>query len=255
MNLSADEMRYTLELAPVGIAHVSTTGQFLWVNERFAAIAGWDRAELETKTFQSITHPADLEPDEEHVLRVLSGELTEYHMQKRYIGSDGSIHWINLVVRGYSPKGHVQHFISIIEETPDFFDSILRILIVEDDLDVAKTLREGFHRQYDHFTNECFIATTCADAETALLKSRFNCVILDLNLPDSQGSNTFKRIKSAAVGTPIVIYTGNLNLEDHSNIRDAPGDKDVVILKPNSIFRALSEAVNNYVSRRYAAYG
>ena len=57
---SEERFRCTFEQAAVGIAHVSSSGQFLRLNQRFCNIVGYHQAELQTLTFQEITHPDDL---------------------------------------------------------------------------------------------------------------------------------------------------------------------------------------------------
>jgi two-component sensor histidine kinase len=53
---------------------------------------------LLTLTFQDITHPDDLDPDLGNVRRLLAGEISHYHMEKRYIHKDGRIVWVSLTV-------------------------------------------------------------------------------------------------------------------------------------------------------------
>ena len=56
----------TFEQAAVGIAHVSTDGRWLSVNDKLCEIVGYPRPELLRLTFQDITHPEDLDADLEH---------------------------------------------------------------------------------------------------------------------------------------------------------------------------------------------
>ncbi|MCM0589917.1 MAG: PAS domain S-box protein [Gloeotrichia echinulata IR180] len=70
---SEERFRCTFEQAAVGIGHVSLTGQFIRLNQRFCEIVGYSHAELQTLTFQQITYPDDLATDLEQVekLRLL----------------------------------------------------------------------------------------------------------------------------------------------------------------------------------------
>src|SRR5215469_9224216 len=56
--LRASEERYrgTFENAAVGIAHRDAKGRFLRVNQKFCAIVGYSREELQQKTVRDITH-------------------------------------------------------------------------------------------------------------------------------------------------------------------------------------------------------
>ena len=87
------------EGAPVPIAYVSDKGEFLKVNELLPKTIGYSRIELQERTFQSITHPDDVDIDVAEVESCLRGEQDSYSMAKRYIHRRGhSIH-IDLHVR------------------------------------------------------------------------------------------------------------------------------------------------------------
>ncbi|MGZ6971174.1 MAG: PAS domain S-box protein, partial [Thermoanaerobaculia bacterium] len=114
---SEERFRATFEQAAVGISHVSTEGRFLRVNQRLCAQLGYTREELLARTFQEITHPADLEADLENVRRMLAGEIPAYSMEKRYIRKDGTAAWIALTVSlARDDEGRPKYFISVIED-------------------------------------------------------------------------------------------------------------------------------------------
>ena len=109
--------RATFEQAAVGIAHVGLDGRWLRVNDKLCAIVGHGREELLQRTFQDVTHPADLEGDLELVRQVLSGAIRTYSMEKRYVRRDGSLVWANLTVSlARNAAGEPRHFISVLED-------------------------------------------------------------------------------------------------------------------------------------------
>lgn len=114
---SEERFRATFSQAAVGIAHVSTDGCFLRLNQKFSDIAGYSCDELFKRTFQDITHPDDLDIDLEYFRRMLAGDIQTYSMEKRYLRKDGSIVWINLTVSLVrDEKGNPKYFISVIED-------------------------------------------------------------------------------------------------------------------------------------------
>ena len=107
----------TFEQAAVGISHVCIDGHFTMVNDKFCAIAGWEREELMERGFQGITHPEDLETDLAHVENLLAGRAASYAMEKRYLRSDGSIVWVNLTVALIrDADGAPDFFVSVVED-------------------------------------------------------------------------------------------------------------------------------------------
>ncbi len=95
---SDERFRGTLEQAAVGIAHASLDGQLQRVNQKFCDILGYDREELSHMRFHDISHPADMEENIRNINRMLSGEITTFAMEKRYIRKDRQIVWTNLTV-------------------------------------------------------------------------------------------------------------------------------------------------------------
>ncbi|HMQ54263.1 MAG TPA: PAS domain S-box protein, partial [Anaerolineae bacterium] len=109
--------RATFEQAPVGIAHVTPDGRWLLVNRRLCEITGYSAAELLSRTFQDLTHPADLATDLDFMHRVLAGKMAGYAMEKRYYRQDGSLVWVNLTVSLVrDAAGEPKYFITVIED-------------------------------------------------------------------------------------------------------------------------------------------
>lgn len=114
---SAERFRATFEQAAVGIAHIAPDGRFLRANRKMSDIVGYEPDELQTMSFQQITHPEDLSADVEQVRRVLSGELETYSMEKRYFHKGGGIVWVHLTVSLVrESSGHPKYFISIVDD-------------------------------------------------------------------------------------------------------------------------------------------
>jgi PAS domain S-box-containing protein len=95
---SETRFRATFEQAAVGIAHVGLDGRWLRVNQKLCEIVGYSHEELQQLKFQDITYPDDLETDLNHINKLLSGEIENFSLEKRYICKNGSIVWINLTV-------------------------------------------------------------------------------------------------------------------------------------------------------------
>ena len=114
---SEQRFRTTFENAAVGIAHVAPDGRWLLVNKRYCEIVGYTAEELAEKTFQDITHPEDIAVDLAQRHRVLSGAISNFSMEKRYIRKNGSPIWVNLTVgSARTANGPVDYFISVVED-------------------------------------------------------------------------------------------------------------------------------------------
>ncbi|MBD2037291.1 response regulator [Leptolyngbya sp. FACHB-321] len=83
---------------------------------------------------------------------------------------------------------------------------VKNLLVVEDDLVQAQSIRELIGNG-DVLTT---IVGTGADALTMLQSSRFDCMVLDLGLPDMPGFDLIEQIKQQPQFSrlPIIVYTG-----------------------------------------------
>ena len=85
-----------VENAKVGVARNSLESAFLYVNPGFCEIVGYSAEELLRMTWQQLTHPEDLEMDMSNVRRLVTGEVSSYSVEKRYVRKDGNFVWVRL---------------------------------------------------------------------------------------------------------------------------------------------------------------
>jgi len=114
---SEERFRLTIEDAPIGMALVALDGRFVRVNQALCEITGYAAHELTERTFQDITHPADLDTDLELAQKLARGEIPRYQLEKRYVRKDGSLVDIMLngsVLRG--PDGSALYYIAQMED-------------------------------------------------------------------------------------------------------------------------------------------
>jgi diguanylate cyclase (GGDEF)-like protein len=84
---------------------------------------------------------------------------------------------------------------------------VMRVLLVEDDSDDAAMLEGFLSRQRTRSVN--LVHVTCiADAAKELRASRYDVVLLDLQLPDATGTDTVDRIQQEDPDVPIVVLSG-----------------------------------------------
>lgn len=89
--------RHAFEDASIGMAILSLDGYFIKVNSVLSQIIGYSPEELLGLTFQSITHPEDLEVDLKNVNQLVTGKMPIYSQrEKRYIHKQGHIVWVLL---------------------------------------------------------------------------------------------------------------------------------------------------------------
>jgi DNA-binding NarL/FixJ family response regulator len=121
----------------------------------------------------------------------------------------------------------------------------LRAVLVEDDPMARRYLRELFYElstQID--VREC---ETLENAFRYLERGDVDVVLLDLNLPDSSGRETFDLLHSRFPHVPVIVATGDDRIESALElIRDGAADFVLKSEKPISIFRHVVLAVERH---------
>ena len=90
-----DELFFLVNQIVVGVVQSDLSGHFSFVNERYCEITGYSREELLGMSWQTITHPDDLQFDEE-VPREQASKDKFFRIEKRYIRKDGEVIWVSL---------------------------------------------------------------------------------------------------------------------------------------------------------------
>ena len=143
LQASEELFRLTFEHTPLGFAHAALDGSLLRVNQKFCEIVGYPKAELLTTTFQAITEPADLLKDLDLSSQLVSGEIDEYTLEKRYIHKQGHHVWVNLTVAlisSIAPTGQ--------KSTPDYMIGAVKdITAAKRDEGIRKELELLNHTQ------------------------------------------------------------------------------------------------------------
>lgn len=138
----------------------------------------------------------------------------------------------------------------------------IKVLLVEDNLAHARAIGEGLCANlHDRFDLMC--AERLGSGLEILARGGIDLLLLDLNLPDSNGLSTFERFHRAAPQVPIVIMTGvdDPTLGQHAV---GAGAKDVLVkgqIEPSLLARVIQhivekqrlEAVSRVSSRGYGS--
>lgn len=91
LQLSEERFRKIFENSAVGMALVGMDGKIRAANPFFSHWLGYEADELTDTHFADITHPDDLNADLDLFKELVAGARSSYHMEKRYLKSDGDI--------------------------------------------------------------------------------------------------------------------------------------------------------------------
>jgi diguanylate cyclase (GGDEF)-like protein len=130
---------------------------------------------------------------------------------------------------------------------------ILRVLLVESDADDVLFLQEALTeieggRYWSNWIRiETLYADTWAKAAAILAREALDLLLLDLNLADSQGSETFRRAQAAASQVPVILLTCAEDAEMATRlVRDGAQD---FLIKKQIDCAPMAHAMRNAIER------
>jgi two-component system response regulator QseB len=120
----------------------------------------------------------------------------------------------------------------------------MHILIIEDDLDLGFALQQAL--KADGISSEWL--RRAADAPFLFAEPCYDCILLDLTLPDGDGLALLARWRKAGVTLPVIIITARSELDDR--LAGLDGGADDFIVKPFASAELVSRI--RAVLRRYS---
>jgi PAS domain S-box-containing protein len=105
------------ELGLVGMAVTSSQKEWLHANRRLCEMLGYSLEELQQTTWTQLTHPEDLATDQHLFNLLLSGEIDDYSIDKRFLRKDGRlIHTIFFIKAVRHRDGTIEHLIAHLQD-------------------------------------------------------------------------------------------------------------------------------------------
>lgn len=95
----------------------------------------------------------------------------------------------------------------------------MKLLVVEDNRQLAATLRTTLKKLY-----EVDLAFTGDKGEYLAFLNEYDLILLDLNLPDMDGTDVCRKIREDGKATPILALTGRTALTDRVRTLDTGAD-------------------------------
>ncbi len=117
LSKSKNLFRSYFELPFHGIAITSLDKRWIEVNDKLCSLLGYSRDEIVKKTWAEMTHPDDLSNGVDQFDLLLSGQISGYQLDKRYIRKNGESLWTHLTVGcERDTDGQIEHVIATIED-------------------------------------------------------------------------------------------------------------------------------------------
>lgn len=120
----------------------------------------------------------------------------------------------------------------------------MRILVIEDDIELGSVLKRALEEW-----NFCVdVSSLGNDGEEKALINEYDCILLDLNLPDKDGIEVLKELREKNISNPIIIITARDEIKDRALGLDLGADDYVI--KPFDLVE-LRARINASIRRFY----
>lgn len=96
----------------------------------------------------------------------------------------------------------------------------MRILVIEDHVELARSMKDGLEGMGFYVD----MAHTGADGEGKAYVNGYDCILLDLNLPDGDGLEILKKMRAGGETVPVIIITAKDEVEERARGLDFGAD-------------------------------
>ncbi len=132
---SESRFRQAFSHAAVGIVISGPAGQLLHFNAAYCEIVGYSDQELSGRDFFVLTHPDDIPNNRELHRQLLSGEIQNFKIEKRYIRKDGRSVWVRATATVIArEEGRPSQIIGIVENIQDRKEAETALLRSQEEL-------------------------------------------------------------------------------------------------------------------------
>ena len=117
---SEELFRLTIQLSPIGVGIVDSTGKLVDCNDSLAKIVGYRREELLNLNFADFTHKDDLQQEWQLINALWENKTATYRMEKRYIHKDGHTVLVDVaasLIKGES--GELEYGFAFVQDITD----------------------------------------------------------------------------------------------------------------------------------------
>ncbi|MEA2182956.1 MAG: hypothetical protein QOF69_2141 [Solirubrobacteraceae bacterium] len=146
-----EQFRRAFDHALIGMMIIDVDGRYCRVNDAFCRLVGYRRETLIGLSYEQLGHPADIAIGADSLPRLLSGEMSAYTCEQRYIHAGGHSVWASIgVTLMHDADGQPAHFIGQAQDVTERrrYESHLRHMADHDAL-TGLLNRRSFDREIE----------------------------------------------------------------------------------------------------------
>ncbi len=114
---SEELFRLIFDQSPLGSVITTLDYTPVRINNAYSQILGYSKEELLKIKFPEYTQPEDMNIELKKLNRLITGEIDNYEMEKRYFHKNGKIVWVNLSVSAVKDQtNNIIRFLALVED-------------------------------------------------------------------------------------------------------------------------------------------
>lgn len=133
----------------IGIAVVSTERDFIKVNPHYCELVGYSEEELLQMNVSDVSHPDDMQSNISLDDKVLSKNLENFQMEKRYFRKDKTLIWVLLTVTSIEENGE-KLFLSQVQDITEQKNQAIEIMKAKERAELAEKAKASFLANMSH---------------------------------------------------------------------------------------------------------
>lgn len=121
-------LRLIYDNSSIGFILGSTEGELLYVNKYFLKLGDYSEEEVLNKNYKLFFHKDDIEEELKLARGLVSNEVSEFQLNKRYLKKNGEYIWVNSNTSAFRKNSeNIDFYISIIENVNDKYIAELNL--------------------------------------------------------------------------------------------------------------------------------
>ena len=148
---SAEQFRLLFELAPIGMAIVDLNGKIRKANKSLCSTLGYTKEELIQMHISRLTHPDDFEEEQNAHKKLISGEIEQAYLEKRYLKKDKTM--INTILTTVLLRDNFRNphqFIGQVIDITNLKNTQKELIEAKEKAEESDRLKSAFLAQMSH---------------------------------------------------------------------------------------------------------
>ena len=256
--IGENRIREAFEFAASGMAITDLDGHFQETNAAYQQIVGRIQQELDQSTILSITHEDDRENCRRHLQRLVSGELTSFVLEKRYVRPNGQHVFVrNSFSLLRDGRGLPSHIILICNDVSDQRRAE-RLLLEREKLaavgQLASTIAHEINNPLEAVLNLLYLVNTAETLDRA--RTFASQAEVEVQRAAQIATQTLQFHRQQSKPTPtnlaellesvLILFKGKLRLGE-TDVRLEKRDEPQLICYPGEIRQVLANLIRNAI--------